>query len=314
MTSVRAILVDQGAPGRLALGETQAPEPGPSEALVRVAAVSLNRGEVRGAQSANPGYRPGWDLAGTVERAAEDWAGPAAGARVVGMVPSGAWGELVAVPGAFLAELPDAVTFAQASTLLVAGLTAYHALQKRGGLLGRTVLVTGASGGVGYYAVQLARSAGARVVGQVRTAERAELVRTAGAHDVAVGEIGSARQYGPYDLVVDSVGGRTLSGAIPLLAPDGVAVCFGSTDGEDVGFPADSLYGKGGASVYGLLVFHELQREPASVGLSRLLRLVAEGELRPLIVIEEGWEKVGEVAQRLLDRGYAGKAVLRVGG
>ena len=69
MTTMRAAVVDRGAPGKPALGETQAPEPGPSEALVRVAAVSLNRGEVRGAQNADAGYRPGWDLAGTVERA-----------------------------------------------------------------------------------------------------------------------------------------------------------------------------------------------------------------------------------------------------
>ena len=110
------------------------------------------------------------------------------------------------------------------------------------------------------------------------------------------------------------MGGKTLSAAIPLLAPDGMAVCYGSTDGEDASFPANALYGKGGASLYGLIVFHELGREPAGVGLTPLLRLVADGSLRPFIEVEESWEQVGEVAERLLDRGFVGKAALRVGG
>src|SRR5207247_11345890 len=85
--------------------------------------------------------------------------GPRVGARVVGLLPEGAWAERVAVPTHALAALPDKVTFAQAATLPVAGLTALYALAKRGPLLGRRVLVTGATGGGGYFADQLARLA-----------------------------------------------------------------------------------------------------------------------------------------------------------
>ena len=88
---MRAVVVDPDSPANLALAEVERPRPEPSEALVRVEAVSLNRGEVRRAESAEPGFRPGWDLAGTVERAAADGSGPPEGARVVGFLPSGAW-------------------------------------------------------------------------------------------------------------------------------------------------------------------------------------------------------------------------------
>ena len=98
MSQIRAVLVDKRAPANLSLGEIEKPSPAPSEALVRVSSISLNRGEVRRAQAAEPGFNPGWDLAGTVEREAADETGPPAGARVVGLLPSAAWAELVAVP------------------------------------------------------------------------------------------------------------------------------------------------------------------------------------------------------------------------
>jgi NADPH:quinone reductase len=93
---------------------------------------------------ADVGFNPGWDLAGTIERAAADGTGPQASARVVGLLASGAWAELVAVPTNSLAELPEGVSFELAATLPVAGLTALYALEKGGGLVGRSVLVTGA--------------------------------------------------------------------------------------------------------------------------------------------------------------------------
>ena len=75
------------------------------------------------------------------------------GARVVGLLPSGAWAELVAVPTNSLAELPESVSFELAATLPVAGLTALYALETGGGLIGRSVLVTGASGGAGNFGI-----------------------------------------------------------------------------------------------------------------------------------------------------------------
>jgi NADPH:quinone reductase-like Zn-dependent oxidoreductase len=313
MTSMRAVVVQQQAPGRLALGEAERPAPLPSEALVRVAAISLNRGEVRTAQTAVDGWRPGWDFAGTVDQAAADGTGPRAGARVVGLLPSGAWAEYVAASTSAIAELPAEVSFAQASTLPVAGLTALYALGKGDNLIEKTVLITGASGGVGHLAIQLARLAGARVIGLVHQPAHAEIARQAGAHAVVVGEgAGAAASHGPFHLVLDSLGGASLGEAMGLLEPWGTCVSFGPSAGAQSTFDVPRFYRTGGATLYGFFLFPELAREPASRGLARLLRLVAAGSLRPEIAVQKSWTEVGQVAQQLLDRRYTGKAVLDV--
>ncbi|CAA9453419.1 MAG: Oxidoreductase [uncultured Rubrobacteraceae bacterium] len=313
---MRAVLVNKGALANLSLGEAEVPTPAPSEALVRVEAISLNRGEVRRAQMAEPGFNPGWDLAGTVEQAAANGTGPRAGTRVVGLLPSGAWAELVAVPVDSLAELPESVPFEQAATLPVAGLTALYALEKGEGLLlGRSVLVTGASGGAGHFAIQLAHLSGARVVALVRREEHEDLVREAGAHQVAIGEdAGSAEHFGPYHLVLESVGGKVLGEVMGMLAPGGTCVSFGVSGGTETTFDVRSFFFTGAAKLYGFIIFHEILTRPASDGLAQLSRLVAEGKLRPQVSVEASWEEIGAVAQRLLDRGYTGKAVLSVGG
>src|SRR5579859_2483155 len=120
--TIRAIVVDPQVPGRLAIKAVDAPQASPSETLVQVAAVSLNRGEAVMATMADAGHRLGWDLAGTVIQQAANGTGPKVGSRVVGIVDAGSWAEQVAVPVNRLAELPASVAFAQAATLPCAGL------------------------------------------------------------------------------------------------------------------------------------------------------------------------------------------------
>jgi NADPH:quinone reductase len=312
---MRAVVVNRKASARLTLEQVEPPEPAPAEALVRVAAFSLNRGEVRRIQSTPDGWQPGWDLAGTVERAAADGSGPPEGARVVGFVSEGAWAEFVAVPTRSLASLPEPVTFELASTLPIAGLTPLYALDLAGGVAGRSVLITGASGGAGDFAVKLARLSGARVVALVRREEHRELVVAAGAHEVVVDETGAAAaRAGSYYLILDSVGGEVLGNALGMLEPNGTCVSFGVSASSETTFDARRFFLTGGARLYGMIIFHELERKPAAGGLARLARLVAEGNLEPLISVEESWTRVGEVAQRLMEREFTGKAVLRVEG
>src|SRR5580704_5881410 len=135
--TIRAIVVDAAAPGRLAIKPVELRDPDRDEVGVKVTAISLNRGETRRAvQQAEPGWRPGWDFAGVVETEAADGSGLKTGTRVVGILPNGAWAERVNCRSHAIAALPDAVSDAQASTLPVAGLTALHALRQGGLLLG----------------------------------------------------------------------------------------------------------------------------------------------------------------------------------
>jgi NADPH:quinone reductase-like Zn-dependent oxidoreductase len=303
-----AVVVSPEAQGRLVIRGVADPVPDRDEALVRVRAISLNRGEVRRSGMATAGWRPGWDLAGEVERAAPDGSGPRVGARVVGLLPEGAWAERVAVPTQALAELPAAVTFSQAATLPVAGLTALHALEKRGLLLGRRVLVTGATGGVGDFAVQLARRAGAHVTATARRADQAPALRQRGAHEVTVGDaIPSSPQY---DLVIESVGGRTLGTALAALERGGVCVTLGVSASPEVTFDARQFFATGRTTLYGFYLFTELGTELPSFGLRRLAELVAAGQLAPHISLERPWGEVGRVAQDLMNRRFPGKAVL----
>lgn len=315
MSSMRAVVLSPEVEGRLAIKEVPTPTLLPNETLVQVAAVSLNRGEVRGAMTSDRVQRPGWDLAGTVLLTAADGSGPAVGTRVVGIVRSGGWAEQVAVPTNQLAALPDEVTFAQAATLPVAGLTAMHAIWKGGFLLERNVLVTAATGGVGDFAIQLARLVGARVVASVRRPEQVALVEEAGAQQVAVGEdLADARQYGPYALVVESVGGKVLADALSMLDENSIVVSFGVSAGGTVTFDAQKFYNTGLVSLYGMFLFDELRTiEPAAPGLNRLAGLIAQGRLKPRIAVEESWEKVADVALQLMNRSYPGKAVLHIG-
>lgn len=307
---VRAVVVDPSVSGRLGIREVELASPLPNEAIVQVASFSLNRGEVRRVQSAEAGWQPGWDFAGTIETAAADGSGFPVGTRIVGFLPSGAWAEQVVVPTNAIASLPDAVDFKAAATLPVAGLTALLSLERGGMLLGKSVLITGASGGVGYFACQLAAQAGAIVTAQVRRPELVEFVKAAKAHQVVVGN--AFDQYAPYDLVLDSVGGEVLPLVLESLALDGTCVTFGATAGSNITFNASKFYGKGGLSLYGFILFHELRKQPAATGLSRLVNFVAEKLLVPHIDLEAPWSVIADVAQQLTDRQFLGKAVLHI--
>ena len=308
MSGNRAVVVDPSAPGRLVIAPVADPAPERGEAVVRVRAISLNRGEVRRAGMAAAGWRPGWDLAGVIDAAAANGSGPRVGARVVGVVTEGAWAERVAVPTNALAELPDKVTFAQAATFPVAGLTALHALAKGGVLLGRRVLVTGATGGVGDFAVQLARLAGAHVTASVRREDQTAAVRALGAHDVIVGD--TIPPSPKHDLIVESVGGRTLGTALGALQRAGTCVTLGVSAGAEVTFDARDFFVAGRTTLYGLYLFTELLSEPASVGLRRLAELVVSGQLAPHVSLERPWTEIAHVAQDLIARRFPGKAVL----
>lgn len=310
--STRAVVIDPNAAGHLAIAGVEDPAPRPEDAIVRVSALSLNRGEVRRAQNSPAGGRIGWDVAGVIERAAADGNGPREGQRVVGVLQNRAWAELVAIPTSNLAVLPDNVSFQVASTLPVAGLTALYALDRANGLTGRKVLITGASGGVGNIGIQIAVQSGAEVTALVRQERHAESARTAGAHHVVADETGeAAREFGPYNHILESVAGTVLGNAMTMVAPSGHIVVYGVSAAGPLTVDS-TVFLRSRMTISGLAVFTELHKETAAVGLGRLAGMVSAGKLKPHIAIEAPWAEIGSVAQRLIDRSYPGKAVLTV--
>ena len=144
LLAVMKALVPAGRPDALvALADTRLPEPQPGEALVKVEAFSVNRGEIFQLEQPRPGTRPGQDIAGLVVQAAADGTGPAAGERVVGHPEAGGWAEYAAVPTAALAPLPDSVPAVPAAARPLAGLTALRLLRSAGSVAGRRIMLTG---------------------------------------------------------------------------------------------------------------------------------------------------------------------------
>jgi len=297
-----------GTPSGPELRQVATPQPRADEALVRVEAFSVNRGELNLFARRAEGWRPGQDLSGRVLRAAADGSGPPAGSRVAAMVDFGAWAEYTAAPTNRIAQLPDNVESAPAATLGVAGLSALRALRRGGALLGKRVLVTGASGGVGSFAVQLAAASGAEVTAWTGTRRSTDLIALG-----ATRVIDSLDAEGDdFDLVVESIGGEVLLAALKRVAPQGDIVLLGTSSREPAPITISSFRPHVRQTLHPFWVYGSGESVATDLGL--LLRLMANKQLRPLVGWSGPWEQLAEAMDTLRDRKVPGKAVLDVAG
>ncbi|HEU4657552.1 MAG TPA: zinc-binding dehydrogenase [Capillimicrobium sp.] len=293
--------------GGVTMRDVAEPARRPGDVLVHPRAASLNRGELR-VLAGTAGVIPGWDVAGVLVDD-EPVLGLQRGTPVVALADGGGWAEMVAVELDRVTPIPDGVSLEHAAVLPVAGLTALQALRLGGALLGKDVLITGAAGGVGRLAVQLARMSGARVTAVARDAARAAGLRELGARTV-VSTLDDLDER--FDLVLESVGGDSLTEAARLLAPDGDLVTFGASSGRPGSIDPRHLFNASpGARIHAYQVF---ESDVASIrrDLATLLRLVADGELDPQVDRVAGWEEAGELLAALDGRRVNGKSVLRI--
>ncbi|HEY4173084.1 MAG TPA: zinc-binding dehydrogenase [Rhodopila sp.] len=302
-----AIVNTPNQPAPVELRDIAEPVPSPDQALVEVHAFSLNRGELASFARNKAGWVPGQDIAGVVLRAAANGKGPQAGVRVVALVDDFGWARRAAVPSHRMAELPDAVSFAQAATLPVAGLTALRTLRHGGVLVGRRVLITGAAGGVGNLAVQIAARSGAHVTAVVGRPERGAGLAALGAAEVVQG-IEAAQ--GRFALILESGGGASLAAAVRLVEPRGTIVVYGNSSTEPTSIGFADFRGAPNARIQSFSYFTSESEDRFAPDLGLLVSLIADGSLKPEIGVERSWRELLEVADMLRNRRVAGKAVL----
>lgn len=307
---MRALIVDHSAPKKLRLGDVPDPAPMPHQALVAVAAISLNFGDlVDNVANAFDGTVPGWEAAGIVRAAARDGSGPAEGTPVATFGWTGGWAELRAVDTALLSRAPSGADLGAMATIPVAGVSALAALDRIGPTLGRRILVTGASGGVGRYALQLARLGGAFVIAATSDAARhGDALRALGAHEVRQSLSGVA----PVDGVVDTVGGRVLIEAFQLLRRDGTLVAVGHVTDEPEIFPVGLLTSRAGQDNRSVHTFFMPEAADFAHGLEWLCEQVASGTIDPGIAWRGSWSEADTAVDLLQRRQLNGKAILEV--
>lgn len=301
-------ITDPAAPGGLVRRELPDPLPREDEVLIEVAAFAVNRGELELIQRRPDGWMPGQDVAGTVIAAARDGSGPGVGERVVGIGDGGGWSERVAIPVHRVGSLPETVSFADAAALPVAGLTALRALRTGGPLLGRRVLVTGSTGGVGHFAVQLARIAGAHVTALVSDPSRISQAKAIGAEEVCVEALGDVE---PFDLVLDGVGGSVLVDALHHVGLGGFVTTYGMASKAPACISFSDFPRSSHAKLTGFFVY-ETDLLTFGRDLAYLASLLAQGRLAVASSVREDWSKTVEAIEQLRSRQVVGKVTLTV--
>ena len=301
-----AIVNTPGDAAPVELREIAEPQPAANEALVEVRAFSLNRGELRLFQIRPEGWRPGQDISGVVVKQAADGSGPAAGTRVVALTDNAGWAERAAVPSHRMAALPDNARFEAAAALPVAGLTALRTLRHGAPLLGKRVLITGAAGGVGHMAVQIAARSGARVAAVVGGPERGRHVR--GAAEIVEGV---DRAQGRFALILESAGGASLAAAIARVEARGTIVIFGNSSGEPTPLSFRDFAEHPNARIQSFSYFTSEHEDRFAPDLALLAALVGDGSLKP-VLSEHSWRDIAKIGPELRDRRIAGKAVFHI--
>ncbi|MEO1197647.1 MAG: NADPH:quinone oxidoreductase family protein [Pseudomonadota bacterium] len=323
---MRAVLCESfGPPESLVVRDIEEPVAGSGEAVVRVEAAALNFMDTLIIQGkyqvrAEPPFSPAAELAGTVESVGEGVTSVKPGDRVMGFPGSGAAREKTAVDAKLLVKLPDEVTADQAAGLLVAYGTTYHALKDRARLQpGETLVVLGASGGVGLAAVELGKLMGARVVGCASSDDKLEIVREKGADEVINyatqdlrAELKRLTDGRGVDVVYDPVGGEFAEIGVRSLAWKGRFLVIGFAAGDIPKLPLNLTLLKG-CDVLGVFWGRFTEEEPqaSAENTRQLLAWTASGDLKMHLHGVYSFDRAGEALGALARREAKGKILLK---
>lgn len=275
-----------GGPENLKYAQMPKPEPGPGQAVVKIAAAGVNYIDVyfrTGLYKADPPVVLGNEGAGVVDSVGPDVAGVKVGDRVAFAMSRGSYAEFAVIPAWQLVKLPDAVDFATGAATLLQGMTAHYLTHSTFSLrAGHSCLIHAAAGGVGLLLVQIAKMLGAHVIGTVGTEEKAAQAKAAGA-DVVINYMADdfvTKAQGMH-VVYDSVGKSTFLKSLDCLRPRGMMVTFGNASGPVPDFPPLLLSQKGSLFLTRpSLAAYTANREELQWRASDLFGWIAEGKLK----------------------------------
>jgi len=318
---MKAIRVSEyGGPSVLKLEEVPTPPPGPHQVLVRAHAVGINPVDTYlRSNTDNRGpklpYTPGADAAGVVEAVGSGVTGFKAGDRIyVGGSVTGSYAELCLCEQAQVHPLPGNVSCAQGAAMNVPYATAYHALFNRGhGRAGETVLVHGASGGVGIAGVQLARAGGMTVFGTAGTDRGRRLVAEQGAHHALdhtapgyLDELTALTNGRGVDVVLEMLANVNLQKDLGAIAMGGRIVVIGNRGTVELN-PRAAM--NKDAAILGMALFHASPAQLAGIH-AALVEGLRNGTLRPVIAQEFPLAEASRAHEAVLETGHHGKIVL----
>lgn len=320
---MKAIQVQRfGGPEVLEMAEVPLPQPGPGEVRVRLEAVGVNYIDVYHRTGLYPGdlpFIPGMEGAGVVDAVGEGVTRVSVGDRVAYCMHRGSYAQYQTVPARTVVKLPDTVSFQQAASLMLQGMTAHYLTCSTFPLEpGHRCLVHAAAGGAGLLLVQMAKLRGATVYGTVSTPEKAELARAAGADEVIlytetdfVQRVQELTGGEGVHVVYDSVGQATFEGSLRCLRPRGYLVLFGQSSGPVP--PVDPQVLARGGSLFltrPSLSEYVATEEELDWRAHELFRWLSEGKLQLRIDSTFALSEAAEAHRRLQSRRSSGKILL----
>lgn len=326
-TMMAIVHPEYGSPDVLRLETVDRPAVGDDEVLVRVHAASVCKGDVH-VVTGKPylvrlmvgvrrpkSRRFGQDLAGTVEAVGANVTTLRCGDEVFGQVSLGSFAEYACGPEARFAPKPANLTFEQASAVPDSGLTALQGLRDVGQLKpGQKVLINGASGGVGTFAVQIAKSLGAEVTAVCST-RHVDKVRSIGADEVVdYTKEDFAEREQRYDVMLDLVGNRSLSDCKRVLNPKGVFVSSAGAPGGNWAGPLIWLLKVVVVGAFASQKMTPFLVEPRREDLLVLKELVEAGKVSPVIERRYPWEQAAEAVRHVAAGHAQGKTVINISG